>query len=137
MSYQVSVEEAVRNAGRLVAEGGAESVKLEGGADFADVVRGITRAGIPRLRARVATMYPSPPLLPVPQNIASGGFSGQVAANRSKAARPARCISRIPGTPNSSIAMLSSFRDWAAVYSACSDNACLPLRLPPNYTHEQ
>lgn len=47
MSYQTSVDEAVKNAGRLVAEGGAESVKLEGGAEFADVVRKIVRAGIP------------------------------------------------------------------------------------------
>src|SRR6185437_11324271 len=34
MSYQASTNEAVKNAGRLVAEGGAESVKLEGGEDF-------------------------------------------------------------------------------------------------------
>lgn len=47
MSYQTSVDEAVRNAGRLVAEGGAEAVKLEGGAEFEDVVRKIVRAGIP------------------------------------------------------------------------------------------
>lgn len=47
MSYQASVDEAVRNAGRLVAEGGAESVKLEGGADFAEVAARIVRAGIP------------------------------------------------------------------------------------------
>lgn len=47
MSYQTSVDEAVRNAGRLVAEGGAEAVKLEGGEDFADVVAKISRAGIP------------------------------------------------------------------------------------------
>lgn len=47
MSYQASVDEAVKNAGRLVAEGGAEAVKLEGGADFADVIRKIVRAGIP------------------------------------------------------------------------------------------
>jgi len=47
LSYQVSCEEAVRNAGRLVAEGGAEAVKLEGGADFAEVIGRITRAGIP------------------------------------------------------------------------------------------
>src|SRR5262245_35233602 len=38
MSYRTNVDEAVRNAGRLVAEGGAESVKLEGGAEFAEVV---------------------------------------------------------------------------------------------------
>ncbi|MDC0709529.1 3-methyl-2-oxobutanoate hydroxymethyltransferase [Stigmatella sp. ncwal1] len=47
MSYQTSVEAAVRNAGRLVAEGGVGSVKLEGGAEFADAVAAITRASIP------------------------------------------------------------------------------------------
>lgn len=47
MSYQNSVEEAVRNAGRLVTEGGVGSVKLEGGSEFADVVSRITRASIP------------------------------------------------------------------------------------------
>ncbi|HYO59937.1 3-methyl-2-oxobutanoate hydroxymethyltransferase [Archangium sp.] len=47
MSYQVSVEEAVRNAGRLVAEGKVGAVKLEGGAEFADVVSAIVRASIP------------------------------------------------------------------------------------------
>ncbi len=47
MSYQSSIDEAVKNAGRLVAEGGAHSVKLEGGSEFADVVKAITRASIP------------------------------------------------------------------------------------------
>ena len=47
MSYQVSVPEAVRNAGRLVAEGNVGAVKLEGGAEFADVVAAIVRASIP------------------------------------------------------------------------------------------
>jgi 3-methyl-2-oxobutanoate hydroxymethyltransferase len=47
MSYQASPEEAVKNAGRLIAEGGAHSVKLEGGEEFVDVVRMIVRAGIP------------------------------------------------------------------------------------------
>ena len=47
MSYQNSLDEAVRNAGRLVAEGGVGSVKLEGGAEFADVVTRIVRASIP------------------------------------------------------------------------------------------
>ena len=46
-SYQASADEAVRNAMRLVAEGGAEAVKLEGGAEYADVIRRIVRAGIP------------------------------------------------------------------------------------------
>jgi 3-methyl-2-oxobutanoate hydroxymethyltransferase len=47
MSYQVSVEEAVRNAGRFLQEGGMDAVKLEGGRERADVVRAITGAGIP------------------------------------------------------------------------------------------
>ncbi len=47
MSYQVSPEEAVRNAGRLVKEGGAHAVKLEGGRELAATVRAITAAGIP------------------------------------------------------------------------------------------
>jgi len=47
MSYQVSPQEAVRNAGRLVSEGGVGSIKLEGGAEFADTVRAISRASIP------------------------------------------------------------------------------------------
>lgn len=47
LSYQGSVDEALKNAGRLIQEGGAESVKLEGGAEFAEVVSKIWRAGIP------------------------------------------------------------------------------------------
>lgn len=47
MSYQVSVELAVRNAGRLIQEGGAHAVKLEGGKAFAPHVRAMTQAGIP------------------------------------------------------------------------------------------
>ncbi len=47
MSYQASKSEAVRNAGRLLKEGGAQSVKLEGGRHIADTMRRIVRAGIP------------------------------------------------------------------------------------------
>ncbi len=46
-SYQASADEAVKNATRMVAEGGVEAVKLEGGADFADVIGRVVRAGIP------------------------------------------------------------------------------------------
>ncbi|MBT5028730.1 MAG: 3-methyl-2-oxobutanoate hydroxymethyltransferase [Nitrospinaceae bacterium] len=45
MSYQVSVEQAVSNAGRLIQEGGASAVKLEG--RMADRVEAIVKAGIP------------------------------------------------------------------------------------------
>lgn len=47
LSYQVSPEEAVRNAGRLVKEARADCVKLEGGVTQADKVEAIVRAGIP------------------------------------------------------------------------------------------
>ncbi|HSO13431.1 MAG TPA: 3-methyl-2-oxobutanoate hydroxymethyltransferase [Anaerolineales bacterium] len=47
MSYQVSVEEAVRNAGRFLGQGGMDAVKLEGGRERADAIRAITGAGIP------------------------------------------------------------------------------------------
>jgi 3-methyl-2-oxobutanoate hydroxymethyltransferase len=47
MSYQVSVEEALRNAGRFLQEGGMDAVKLEGGRERLDAVRAIVAAGIP------------------------------------------------------------------------------------------
>ena len=47
MSYQASPEDALRNAGRLLKEGGAQSVKLEGGVRVAETVRFIVDAGIP------------------------------------------------------------------------------------------
>ena len=47
MSYQASVEEAVRNAGRFLKEGYMDAVKLEGGRERVDAIRAITGAGIP------------------------------------------------------------------------------------------
>ncbi len=47
MSYQVSVQEAIRNAGRFLQEGGMDVVKLEGGRERLDAVRAIIAAGIP------------------------------------------------------------------------------------------
>jgi 3-methyl-2-oxobutanoate hydroxymethyltransferase len=47
MSYQAGVEDAVRNAGRLLKEGGAEAVKLEGGQRMGNVIRAILDADIP------------------------------------------------------------------------------------------
>jgi 3-methyl-2-oxobutanoate hydroxymethyltransferase len=46
-SYQASADEAVKAAMRMVAEGGVEAVKLEGGSDYAEVVRRVVRAGVP------------------------------------------------------------------------------------------
>ena len=47
MSYEVTVEEAVRTAGRLMKEGRAGAVKLEGGVRVAEQIRAIVKAGIP------------------------------------------------------------------------------------------
>ncbi len=47
MSYQVSVEKAVENAGRFMKEAGCDSVKLEGGSEVCHVVRAIVDAGVP------------------------------------------------------------------------------------------
>ena len=47
LSYQVSISEAVRNAGRFLQEAGMDAVKLEGGAERSDTIRAVTSAGIP------------------------------------------------------------------------------------------
>jgi 3-methyl-2-oxobutanoate hydroxymethyltransferase len=47
LTYQVSVADAVRNAGRLLQEGGAGAVKIEGGRPMIDVVRRLVDVGIP------------------------------------------------------------------------------------------
>ncbi len=47
LSYQVSIEEALRNAGRVMKETGAHGVKLEGGATMAPTVRALVDIGIP------------------------------------------------------------------------------------------
>jgi 3-methyl-2-oxobutanoate hydroxymethyltransferase len=49
MTYQPSVESAIRNAGRFMAEAGCDAIKLEGGAAMADRIRGIVDAGIPAI----------------------------------------------------------------------------------------
>ena len=49
MSYQPSVETAIRNAGRFMSETGCDSIKLEGGAAMADRIKGIADAGIPAI----------------------------------------------------------------------------------------
>jgi 3-methyl-2-oxobutanoate hydroxymethyltransferase len=47
MSYQPSVETAIRNAGRFMAEASCDAVKLEGGVEMVDRMRGIVNSGIP------------------------------------------------------------------------------------------
>jgi 3-methyl-2-oxobutanoate hydroxymethyltransferase len=47
MSYQTGVEDACRNSGRLIKEGGAEAVKIEGGMNMAHVIRAVSQIDIP------------------------------------------------------------------------------------------
>ncbi len=47
LTYQVTPEEALRNAGRLIQEGGAQAVKVEGGGPIIETVARLVRAGIP------------------------------------------------------------------------------------------
>lgn len=47
MSYQASIEDAVRNAGRFIKEAGASAIKLEGGAEVAEHIKAMTKSDIP------------------------------------------------------------------------------------------
>jgi 3-methyl-2-oxobutanoate hydroxymethyltransferase len=55
MAYHVSVENAIKNAGRIIKEGGADAVKLEGGAEVAEKVRALVSVGIP-VQAHIGLM---------------------------------------------------------------------------------
>jgi len=68
MSYQVNHEEAIRNAGRFMAQAGCDAVKLEGGRNVADTVQALVKATIPVMGHIGLT----------PQSIAAlGGFKAQ------------------------------------------------------------
>jgi 3-methyl-2-oxobutanoate hydroxymethyltransferase len=68
MSYQISIEVAVRNAGRFIQECGVDGVKLEGGEEMSERVRAISRAGIPVMGHLGLT----------PQSVSAlGGFKAQ------------------------------------------------------------
>jgi 3-methyl-2-oxobutanoate hydroxymethyltransferase len=85
MSYQPSVETAIRSAGRFMAETGCDSIKLEGGAEMADRMAGIVRAGIPAIGHLGLT----------PQSVSSlGGFrlQGKGAAQAKKIVDDARAL---------------------------------------------
>jgi 3-methyl-2-oxobutanoate hydroxymethyltransferase len=49
LSFQISEEEAIRNAGRFIKEGGMEAVKIEGGREMAHVARAVSNSGVPVL----------------------------------------------------------------------------------------
>lgn len=80
-SYNSSIQEAIRNATRLLKEGRADAVKVEGGVEMADTVAAIVRAGIP-VQGHIGLTRRPPPVL------AGLRFRG-----------------RVPGPPNSSSKM--------------------------------
>jgi len=85
MTYQPSVETAIRCAGRFMAEGACDSVKLEGGIEMADRVAGIVRSGIPCMGHLGLT----------PQSVAAlGGYKvqGRGAAQAKKIVDDARAL---------------------------------------------
>jgi len=85
MSYQPSIETAVRSAGRFMAEAGCDSIKLEGGAAVCDRLRAIVDAGIPAIGHLGLT----------PQSVSSlGGFrlQGKSAAAAKKILDDAKAL---------------------------------------------
>jgi 3-methyl-2-oxobutanoate hydroxymethyltransferase len=85
MSYQPSNEDAVRNAGRFMAEASCDAIKLEGGREMADRIRAIVAAGIPAIGHLGLT----------PQSVAAlGGFrlQGKGAAQARKIVEDAKIL---------------------------------------------
>ncbi|MGE0786865.1 MAG: 3-methyl-2-oxobutanoate hydroxymethyltransferase [Sandaracinaceae bacterium] len=87
MSYQVNPDDALRNAGRFLQEGGAHAVKLEGGEAVAHSIARITAAGIP-VMAHVGL---------TPQSVhAMGGFrvQGKTKEDADRVLRDARAVEK-------------------------------------------
>jgi 3-methyl-2-oxobutanoate hydroxymethyltransferase len=87
MTYQPSVESAIRNAGRFMAEAACDAIKLEGGIEMADRMAGIVAAGIPAMGHLGLT----------PQSASSlGGFrvQGKGARQAKKIADDAKALER-------------------------------------------
>ena len=85
MTYQADLTEAVYNAGRLLKEGGAQSVKFEGGREYAPLVERLVRSGIPVMGHLGLT----------PQSVhAMGGFKvqGRTAAAAERILADARAL---------------------------------------------
>jgi 3-methyl-2-oxobutanoate hydroxymethyltransferase len=85
MSYQASIEDGMRAAGRLIKEGGAQAVKIEGGVHAAQLIAGLIRIGIPVMGHVGMT----------PQSVhAFGGFKvqGRTLAGRQKILDDARAV---------------------------------------------
>ena len=109
LTYQVTAEDALRNAGRFIAEAGATAVKVEGGAPIAPTVRRIVDAGIPVVGHVGLT----------PQSVhALGGYSVQA-----KEAGPA-------------LALLADCRALQAAGAFAVVLECIPVELAELVSHE-
>jgi 3-methyl-2-oxobutanoate hydroxymethyltransferase len=87
MSYQASIEDGVRAAGRLVKDGGAEAIKLEGGVEIAELIARLVAIGIPVMGHVGMT----------PQSVhAFGGFKvqGKSASQRQQILADARAVAQ-------------------------------------------
>ena len=123
MSYQSDLDEAMKNAGRLVKEGQAEAVKLEGGAEYCELVRRLTRVGIPVMGHIGLT----------PQSLhALGGFkvqgrddlAGQRLKSDALALAEAGCFSLVlEGIPQALAAAISRLLDDPALAAHLGDHA--------------
>ena len=86
MSYQVSPQQAVRNAGRILKESGATAVKLEGGEARAETIRALTSAGIPVMAHEGLK----------PQSVHAVGGMGKIQRDEDVLVRDARAALSIP-----------------------------------------
>jgi 3-methyl-2-oxobutanoate hydroxymethyltransferase len=84
MSYQVSPQEAVRNAGRILKESGATAVKLEGGEAQAETIRALVAAGIPVMAHEGLK----------PQSVHAVGGMGKIQRDEEMIVRDARAAER-------------------------------------------
>ena len=85
LTYQVSVAEAVRNAGRLIQEGGAAAVKIEGGGAVVEAAARLVEAGIPVMGHLGLLPQSVHQLGGFRQQASAGGRSGAVAGGRASA----------------------------------------------------
>ena len=94
MTYQASVETAILNAGRFMAEASCDAIKLEGGREMADRMEGIVKAGIPAMGHLGLT----------PQSASAlGGFrvQGKGAAQAARIIEDAKIYRRVGGVLDS------------------------------------
>jgi len=122
MSYQITAEDALRNAGRFLSEGGAHAVKLEGGATVAPTIEKIVAAGIP-VMAHVGL---------TPQSVhAMGGFrvQGKSQAAADRIVEDARAVAEAGAY---AVVLEGIPADLAARITACLDVPTIGIGAGPH-----